>query len=67
MARKLSFFRETSCSLLARRLPASREAPKGSRESTKATSVSRGLYQSIIKKAPTHRMASITRSKSFSR
>ena len=67
MERKLSFFRETSCSRPARRLPATREAPRGSRESTRAIKVSRGLYQSIIKKAPTQRMASITRSKSFSR
>ena len=67
MERKLSFFRETSCSRLAKCLPATREAPRGSRESTRAIKVSRGLYQSIIKKAPTQRMASITRSKSFSR
>ena len=42
MERKLSFFRETSCSRLAKCLPATREAPKGSRESTRAIKVSRG-------------------------
>ena len=48
-------------------MPATREAPKGSRESTRAIKVSRGLYQSIMTSAPAKPASSIMRVKILAR